>query len=84
MPARSSKVTISIPGPTAARLERVRRRARRSRSAIVTEALESWLAGQSVDEQERRHGEGYLKHPEDVAAIGAVAAASTAEWEPWK
>ena len=82
MPA--SKVTVSIPRPTAVRLERVRRQTRRTRSAIVTEALDSWLNGQSVQEQERRHAEGYLKHPEDTAAIGAVAAAVTAEWEPWK
>lgn len=55
---RVAKVAVSIPVETLRSLERVRKKARRARSAAVTEAIERWLAA------DRRYDEGYLRQPE--------------------
>jgi metal-responsive CopG/Arc/MetJ family transcriptional regulator len=79
-----AKVAVSIPLPTAKRLERVRAKKRLSRSAAVTRAVELWLRSEEVAESDQRYVEGYLRHPERTDASTAVAEAAVANWEPWE
>jgi hypothetical protein len=50
----------------------------------VTEAIETWLRGEEVGEDDRRYIEGYLRHPESSGESAAVAQALVATWEPWE
>ena len=82
-----AKVAVSIPLSTLRAVEQARRRLRRSRSAIVTEALEAWLRARAVGVADRRYISGYLRHPEtpeEVAASEALAMEAMASWEPWE
>ena len=79
-----AKVAVSLPIETLKALERVRTRLRRTRSAAVTEAVEKWLAGEQVGEDDKRYAEGYLRRPERSDEVAGVAAAVTSGWEPWE
>lgn len=79
----SAKIAVSVPAPLLERLEAVRRRSGRSRSALVAEALQAWLDQAEPDDDDRRYVEGYLKHPERTEETAGVAAAAIASWEPW-
>ena len=79
---RVSKVAVSLPRSTLARLERERHRLGVSRSALVARAIEAWLAEGEQSELEQKYVEGYLRHPEQPSAD--VAAAAVAAWEPWE
>ena len=78
-----AKVAISIPRSTLRSLERVRKRLRRSRSAVVTLALDRWLREQELGSDDQRYVRGYLEVPERIEEVEAVAAAVAGEWEPW-
>jgi len=78
-----AKVAVSIPLDTLDALEKARHRLRKTRSAAVTEAIQTWLRSEDVDDADRRYVEGYLRHPESPEAA-ATAAAATAAWEPWE
>ena len=83
----TAKVAVSIPVATLRSVEQERRRLRRSRSAIVAEALEAWLRARAVGVADRRYISGYLRHPEtpeEVAASEAIAMEAMAAWEPWE
>jgi hypothetical protein len=57
-----------------------------SRSAVVSAALESWLADQAMTAEERKYLVAYLKQPEnaeEVRETTAVGAAAMAQWDPW-
>ena len=79
-----AKVAVSIPADTLRSLERVRHRLHKTRSAAVTEAIQAWLGGAEVGEEDRRYVEGYLRHPEASAETAAVALAAVEAWEPWE
>jgi hypothetical protein len=79
-----AKVAVSIPTETLRSLERVRTRLRKTRSAVVTEAIERWLAAGEVGEEDRRYVEGYLRHPEPSADVASIASAVVQSWEPWE
>jgi len=78
-----AKVAVSIPRTTLRSLERVRKRLHRSRSAVVTLALDRWLREQEFGSEDQRYVRGYLEVPERTDEVAAVAAAAAAEWEPW-
>jgi metal-responsive CopG/Arc/MetJ family transcriptional regulator len=80
----TGKVAVSLPEATLRRLELVRRRTGRSRSALVAEALERWLEDLEPSDEDRRYVEGYLAHPESAAEVAATAAAVIDTWEPWE
>jgi metal-responsive CopG/Arc/MetJ family transcriptional regulator len=83
----TAKVAVSIPVATLRSVEQERRRMRRSRSAVVTEALEAWLRARALTAADRRYVAGYLRHPEtpeEVAASDALALQAMAAWEPWE
>lgn len=79
-----AKVAVSIPIGTLKSLERTRARLHKTRSAAITEAIESWLKGEVVGEDDRRYVEGYLRHPEPSSESAAVAEAVIATWEAWE
>lgn len=80
---KAEKVTVSIPAPTLEAVERARRRLRKTRSAVVSEALAEWLRSRELSEADRRYAEAYLKQPERDGTTAHVAAAAAAEWERW-
>lgn len=55
------------------RVDRVRKQLRQSRSAFTRDALRDYLARHTTAELERRHREGYERHP--------VAADEFSAWE---
>jgi metal-responsive CopG/Arc/MetJ family transcriptional regulator len=79
----SAKIAVSLPAATLRRLEVVRRRLGRSRSALVTEAIQAWLDRTEPSDEDRRYAEGYLKHPERSEETSATAIAAVESWEPW-
>jgi hypothetical protein len=81
-----AKVAVTVPEDTLRAVEKRRRVLGMSRSAVVSAALESWLADQAMTAEERRYVVAYLKQPEtseevrDTTGIGAAAAA---DWDQW-
>jgi hypothetical protein len=78
-----TKIAVTVPTETYAVVERLRRRLGKSRSAVVALALEEWIRGVDLAEADRRYVEGYLRTPEDVDEIAAVAAQATSSWARW-
>ena len=78
-----TKIAVTVPTETYAVVERLRRRLGKSRSAVVALALEEWVRGVDLAEADRRYVEGYLRTPEAVDEIGAVAAQATSYWGSW-
>jgi ribbon-helix-helix CopG family protein len=78
-----TKIAVTVPTETYAVVERLRRRLGKSRSAVVALALEEWVRGVDLAEADRRYVEGYLRTPEAVDEIGAVAAQATSSWSSW-
>lgn len=47
-------------------------------------ALEHWLRGLDAYEADRRYVEGYLRKPENLDEIAAIAAVATSHWSAWE
>jgi hypothetical protein len=81
-----AKIAVTVPEDTLRAVEKRRRVLGISRSAVVSAALESWLADQAMTAEERRYVVAYLKQPEtaeEVRETTAIGAAAMAGWEPW-
>jgi hypothetical protein len=78
-----TKIAVTVPTETYAAVERLRRRLGKSRSAVVAHALESWTHAADSAEADRRYVEGYLRIPEALDEIRAVAAQATSQWDAW-
>ncbi|HEX7843802.1 MAG TPA: hypothetical protein VF469_40285 [Kofleriaceae bacterium] len=78
-----TKIAVTVPTETYAVVERLRRRLGKSRSAVVALALEDWVRSADGAEADRRYVEGYLRTPEAMDEIDAVAAQATAHWDAW-
>lgn len=80
-----AKVAVSLPAKTLRGLEAARRRLGRSRSAIVSQAIDEWLTAHAEpSDEDRRYAEAYLRRPENLGEVAATAAAATSTWEPWE
>ncbi|MGH7150579.1 MAG: ribbon-helix-helix protein, CopG family [Planctomycetota bacterium] len=80
------KLAVSLPVDLFRELERIRRRRKSSRSALVVQALASWMGHASKEERARRHEEGYRRYPEtreEIEAADRAADAVLAEI-PWE
>jgi hypothetical protein len=66
-----------VPTKTYAAVERLRRRLGKSRSAVVALALGQWAHSADSADADRAYIEGYLRIPEAVDQISAVAAQVT-------
>jgi len=80
----STKIVVTVPTETFDAVERVRRRLGKSRSAAVAIALHEWLRGLEAREADRRYIEAYLRQPERMDEVRAIAAQATAHWAPWE
>lgn len=81
-----AKVAVTVPEDTLRAVEKRRRVLGMSRSAVVSAALESWLADQAMTAEERKYVVAYLKQPETVEEVRettAIGAAVMTGWEPW-
>jgi metal-responsive CopG/Arc/MetJ family transcriptional regulator len=82
----ATKVAVSIPNPLYRAVERARLRARKSRSAVVQEALRDWLRRGTQAALVRDYESGYRARPEgrsDAEAALAIASASFDDDEDW-
>jgi hypothetical protein len=82
MKVHTMKIAVSLPERTMRGVEIARKRFGRTRSSIVAEALDAWLAAHSTDERDRRYLEGYERWPEPED--GAIAAAVMGSWDSWE
>ena len=86
MAKTATKVAVSIPDPLYRAVERARLRARKSRSAVVQEALRDWLRRGTQAELVRDYESGYRARPEgrgDAEAALATASALFGDDEDW-
>ncbi|HEY8089897.1 MAG TPA: ribbon-helix-helix protein, CopG family [Polyangiaceae bacterium] len=81
---KAARVTVSVPAETFASVERTRRQMRKTRSAVVSEALAEWLSRRDVPEADRRYAEAYLRQPENPGFVEPVAAGAVGEWDAWE
>jgi len=78
-----TKIAVTVPTEVYEVVERLRLRQGRSRSSVVASALEDWIRSADRAEADRRYAEGYLRTPEAVDEIAAVAAQATSHWTAW-
>jgi metal-responsive CopG/Arc/MetJ family transcriptional regulator len=81
---KSARVTVSVPADVLDSVERARHRLRKTRSAVVSEALAQWLSSRNVSDVDRRYAEAYLRQPERAGPAEAIAAAAVHEWDGWE
>src|SRR5207253_270065 len=82
----TAKIAVTVPRGTLAEVEKRRRVLGITRSAVVTAALQAWLAEQTVTAEERAYLLAYMRDPETSAELRdgrALATAAVATWEPW-
>ncbi len=79
------KTAISLPKPDFDQLEAIRKRTHTSRSAVMQEALRTWLRLQQHAALEQCYAAGYERHPDRVADVEAFYRAGLAgvSAEPW-
>jgi metal-responsive CopG/Arc/MetJ family transcriptional regulator len=78
MPKNAAKVAVSIPDALYKAVEGARRRAGKTRSAVIQEALRDWLRRDLQAELVREYEVGYRARPEDANEIEAALAAAVA------
>lgn len=78
----AAKIAVTVPRETFLAVEKRRRALGTSRSAVVTAALEAWLANESMTAEEQRYILAYLREPE-TDEFRALSDAALASWEPW-
>lgn len=86
MARNAAKVAVSIPVALFRAVEQARRRARKSRSAVVQEALRDWLRRGAQADLVRDYEESYRARPEnerDAEAALATAMALFSDDEEW-
>jgi hypothetical protein len=82
-----TKIAVTVPTATYTVVERLRRRLGKSRSAVVSLALEEWIRTADMTDEDRRYAEGYLRIPESpeaLAEIKAIAAQVASHWQTWE
>lgn len=78
MPKTTTKVAVSLPEPLYRAVERARRSARKSRSAVVQEALRDWLRRGVQADLVREYEAGYRARPEGRADVEEALATAVA------
>jgi metal-responsive CopG/Arc/MetJ family transcriptional regulator len=76
--AGTAKVAVSLPEPLFRAVERARKAARKSRSAVVQEALRDWLRRSAQADLIRDYEAGYRTRPEGKSAVEAALATAVA------
>jgi metal-responsive CopG/Arc/MetJ family transcriptional regulator len=85
MPKAAAKMAVSVPGDLYRTIERVRKRRRISRSAVVQDALRLWLRTEAEQLLVREYEAGYRARPEtrrerNAALAAAVRLLGCEEW----
>lgn len=80
----AAKIAVSIPQRTFASLEKARKQLGVSRSALVSQAIDEWLASRQISQEDKNYAEAYLRHPEVAAEVAVLAEAVMSTWEPWE
>ncbi|MEN8160466.1 MAG: ribbon-helix-helix protein, CopG family [Myxococcota bacterium] len=87
MAKTTTKVAVSLPDSLFRAVERARRSARKSRSAVVQEALRDWLRRGIQADLVREYEAGYAARPERAAdveeALAIAVAAVEGDEEDW-
>jgi hypothetical protein len=81
MTSHTSKIAVSLPAQTLRSVETARRRLGRSRSSVVAEALDAWVAAQSSSAADRAYLAAYARQPEPAEEV--LATSVVAAWAPW-
>jgi metal-responsive CopG/Arc/MetJ family transcriptional regulator len=82
MAGPAAKIALSLPDALFREVERVRKRRKTTRSALVQEALRLWLRQQTEASLVREWEEGYRRLPETVAEIAAAEAGAGLAFDP--
>ena len=86
MSEKATKVAVSVPTDLFEAVERARRDARKSRSAVVQDALRQWLRRQAEIGLVRDYEAGYQRHPEshdEIDEATAMAVGLLARDDEW-
>lgn len=86
MPAKATKVAVSVPTDLFEAVERARRNAKKTRSAVVQDALRQWLRREAELGLVRDYEAGYLRHPEgrdEIDEATATAVGLLARDDEW-
>jgi len=80
-----AKIAVTVPRETLLAVEKRRRVLGVTRSAVVTAALDAWLADETMTAEERKYLLSYLRAPETLPELrdNAMATAAISTWEPW-
>jgi hypothetical protein len=76
-------MAVSVPSETFRALEGARKKLGLPRSQAVARALERWISEQTPGSADARYVEAYLRQPENVGAVAAVAEHAAAVWDEW-
>ncbi len=68
--AKAVKIAITLPAATFRSIEKLRRKRKVSRSALILEAVEHWRQSAEREKVARQYIEGYLKKPESRRELG--------------
>ena len=82
MPRSAAKIALSLPDALFREVERMRKRRKTTRSALVQEALRLWLRQQAEASLVREWEEGYRRLPESTAEIAAAEAGAALAFDP--
>lgn len=78
MARTATKVAVSLPATLFRAIERERRSAGKSRSAVVQEALRDWLRRRTQVDLVREYEAGYRTRPEGKGEVAAALATAVA------
>jgi metal-responsive CopG/Arc/MetJ family transcriptional regulator len=76
MPKVAMKVAVSIPADLYRAVEQARKRRKKSRSAVMQDALRYWLKLEAEAALVREYEEGYRRKPESRREVKAADAAA--------
>src|SRR2546428_12475190 len=72
----ATKVAVSIPDDLYQTIEKIRNIPRRSRSAVVQDALRHWLHAQAQSARVREYEAGFRRRPDSRLEVKAAEAAA--------
>lgn len=78
---KSIKTAVSLPEDTYRRAENLRRKARKSRSALYAQALQALLKAEEIREKEAQYEAAYRKQPVTQAELEDIKAFAKIGWE---
>ncbi|MEM4721006.1 MAG: hypothetical protein QXT73_02950 [Candidatus Methanomethylicaceae archaeon] len=86
MPSEIVKIGVSLPKKKFSAVEKMRKKLKKTRSALIAEAISLWIKEKQEEELVRQYVAGYKKHPEtkkerkEILTISQEALASE-EWD---